>query len=615
MFSVRAQVGSMKRRCLQERIARRAIGVLVFSSSVTSFLSSERAAAAQVARGFVVNKFEPSERGSDWFTTESLDLRGTVRPAFGVVADYHSRPLVTFAPNGDVQQRIIASMWTLHAGAAVNLVDRVRLSMSMPLIANVDGRAETVAGTLYPAPAAEQGIGDLRFGADFRLAGNYGDAVTVAAGVRGWAPTGNEDVYAGDGEWRAQQSALVAGEVGAFVYGVRFSYAYRGRRETFVGSPLGGSQFALSASAGLKLAGQKLIIGPEIFGSTVVSDLFGKATTPLEGMLGAHYALVPHVRVGAAAGTGFTEAYGAPAFRGLISVELFPDYKGDRDEDGIADDVDACPDKKGKPDNDPAKNGCPEAPPAPTDRDGDGVLDKDDACADVPGVKTTDPKTNGCPPDADGDGVYDNEDACADVPGVRTTDPKTNGCPPDADGDGVLDKDDACPNEPGLKTADPKTNGCPDQDRDKDNIPNNDDACPDEPGPPDPDPKRNGCPKAFVREGQIKILDQVKFKTGSAQLQPGKDSTDVLQAVLKVLSTHPEIKKVRVEGHTDSQGSAPVNKKLSGDRAATVVKWLTAHGVEKDRLSSQGFGPDRPIGDNKTEDGRRNNRRVEFHIE
>ena len=146
-------------------------------------------------------------------------------------------------------------------------------------------------------------------------------------------------------------------------------------------------------------------------------------------------------------------------------------------------------------------------------------------------------------------------------------------------------------------------------------ITNDVDACPDEPGKPDPDPKKNGCPKAFVSQGQIKILDQVKFKTGSAEILPGKDSVEVLEAVLKVLRDHPELKKVRVEGHTDNRGGAALNRKLSKDRAATVVKWLVKNGVDKDRLSSEGFGPDKPIDDNATEDGRRNNRRVEFHIE
>ncbi|HEY8075048.1 MAG TPA: OmpA family protein, partial [Labilithrix sp.] len=228
---------------------------------------------------------------------------------------------------------------------------------------------------------------------------------------------------------------------------------------------------------------------------------------------------------------------------------------------------------------------------------------------------TDDPKTNGCPPDRDGDGVIDADDACPDSPGVPTQDPKTNGCPPDRDHDGVLDRDDACPDVPGLKTSDPKTNGCPDPDRDKDGIPNDQDACPDEPGKPDPDPKRNGCPKAFVKNGQIRIIDQVKFKVSSSEILPGKDSEEVLLAVQKVLVDHPEIKLVRVEGHTDNRGGADLNRKLSAARAQSVVTWLVKHGVDKTRLESKGFGPDRPIDTNETAEGRQNNRRVEFHIE
>ena len=167
-----------------------------------------------------------------------------------------------------------------------------------------------------------------------------------------------------------------------------------------------------------------------------------------------------------------------------------------------------------------------------------------------------------------------------------------------------------------MKTDDPKTNGCPpDPDRDHDGIPNDTDACPDEPGKPDPDPKKNGCPKAFIQDGQIKILDQVKFATSSAQIVKAKDSEEVLEAVLKVLKEHPELKKVRVEGHTDNRGAPAMNTKLSADRAASVVKWLTARGIEAGRLTSAGFGPDRPVDNNSTDTGRQNNRRVEFHIE
>jgi outer membrane protein OmpA-like peptidoglycan-associated protein len=138
------------------------------------------------------------------------------------------------------------------------------------------------------------------------------------------------------------------------------------------------------------------------------------------------------------------------------------------------------------------------------------------------------------------------------------------------------------------------------------------DACPDKAGPPNEDPKKHGCPQAVVEKGQIKILEQVKFRTGKADILP--ESEGILNAVVKVLSEHPEITKLRVEGHTDNVGNKALNKTLSTARAASVMKWLTGHGVDKKRLVSAGFGQDRPIATNDTEEGRRDNRRVEFHI-
>lgn len=243
----------------------------------------------------------------------------------------------------------------------------------------------------------------------------------------------------------------------------------------------------------------------------------------------------------------------------------------------------------------------------------------DDACPDQPGEMTSDPATNGCPPpaDRDHDGIVDPEDACPDDAGNKTDDPKTNGCPPppDHDQDGVLDVDDACPEQPGNPDPDPKKNGCPPPpDRDQDTVLDPDDACPDAPGNPDPDPKRNGCPKAYVMGNEIKILDQVKFKTNSDKIITGNDSEDVLFAVLQILNQHPEVTTLLIEGHTDSRGSVKKNRKLSQKRAESVAKWLATHGIDKGRLTSDGLGPDRPIDTNDTEQGRRNNRRVEFHI-
>jgi outer membrane protein OmpA-like peptidoglycan-associated protein len=74
------------------------------------------------------------------------------------------------------------------------------------------------------------------------------------------------------------------------------------------------------------------------------------------------------------------------------------------------------------------------------------------------------------------------------------------------------------------------------------------------------------------------------------------------------------VELVEVQGHTDEKGTAEYNRQLSQARAASVVDWLVAHGVDSNRLSAKGYGADRPIAENASEEGRQKNRRVEFHI-
>jgi OmpA-OmpF porin, OOP family len=152
----------------------------------------------------------------------------------------------------------------------------------------------------------------------------------------------------------------------------------------------------------------------------------------------------------------------------------------------------------------------------------------------------------------------------------------------------------------------------PPTDRDGDGIFDPEDACPDAPGPRHEDPKRNGCPIVVIQGGQIRIREQVKFKTNSAVIL--LESNYILIGVVKLLKENPEIKRLRIEGHTDTQGKAKANKKLSQRRAASVMKWLIKYGIAKKRLTSAGFGQERPIATNQTDEGRTENRRVEIHI-
>ncbi|RYE76082.1 MAG: hypothetical protein EOO74_09005, partial [Myxococcales bacterium] len=447
-------------------------------------LSAGTSTASAQTRGFTVNRFEPSERGSEWFMLESLDFRGKARPAIGIVADYMYRPFVLRQDRADsdrVTNSVVRNVFTVHPGFSFVIAKRLRLAGSLPIQMYQDaGVPQNVVRPLRN----EQAIGDVRLGLDLRLlGGEYDSPFRLAVGGQVWLPTGSTENYTSDGSTRVAPRLLMAGDIGgdglAFTYAVKGALMFRtnGGRQTIADGHLG-HELQLAGAIGLRVA-KRFVIGPEWYMNTTVSGLegdkvFGKEETAMEWLAGAHYTLPADFRIGAGAGTGIKKGWGNPEARVLANLEYMPrvDKKtcDDRDADGVCDTEDACPDVVGSRSPNPQTNGCA------SDRDSDGVPDQEDACVDVAGVKTSDPKTNGCPPDQDGDGIYDTVDACKDVPGVRSDDPAKNGCPPDSDGDGILDNVDACPDKPGVKTDDPKTNGCPDPDRDKDGVLNDVDA-------------------------------------------------------------------------------------------------------------------------------------------
>jgi OOP family OmpA-OmpF porin len=521
-------------------------------------------APAPTASGFALDRFEPSERGSEWFVHDTLDIRGELRPAVGLVLDYAYKPYVLVNQDGSENTSIISDQLFLHVGGSIVFLSRVRLGVSLPILLT-QGGSETggIVDGQRVVGATSGGIGDVRVGVDLRLVGAYRESFTLAAGGRVWLPTGDSTKYLGDQEVRIGPQLMAAGDVGAFVYAASLGFVYRANSSGFVGHPTG-SEATFGAALGLRALERNLVVGPEIWGSTVVDAAFGARTTPLAVVLGAHYT-AGDFRFGAGVGPGLSHAAGTPVVRALASIEYAPAF---------ADVV------------------------KPADRDADGVFDTEDACPDTPGARTDDPKTNGCPP----------------PPVSAPPPPAPPPQPPDRDGDGIPDGEDACPDVAGVRTEDPKSSGCPpDPDRDKDGILNDADACPDVAGPKSDDPRTTGCPRVFIKNAQIQILEQPKFDFNRAVIK--KESGSLLSEVAKVMNDHPEIKRVTVEGHTDSVGSSQLNKVLSQQRAEAVVKWLVDHGVAKERLSAQGMGKENPIMPNDTDAGRAANRRVEFHIE
>lgn len=283
---------------------------------------------------------------------------------------------------------------------------------------------------------------------------------------------------------------------------------------------------------------------------------------------------------------------------------------GDRDGDGYDDEVDKCPAEPEDFDSFKDDDGCPDA-----DNDGDQVKDaaefKDGQWVNLDKKDERDCRNE--PEDID---QFEDEDGCPD---------------PDNDQDGILDGPDQCDNDPEDVDNFDDEDGCPDPDNDKDKICDpwvaekdlaakyadqckGKDQCPDKPEDYDGDQDDDGCPdlKAEFDGCSVKIKEKVFFKFNKWDIDPR--SFSLLDDVATVINSVPEELHFRVEGHTDSKGADKYNKKLSQNRANSVADYLKSKGVKTSRLEPVGFGEERPIDSNRTNDGRARNRRVEFNV-
>jgi outer membrane protein OmpA-like peptidoglycan-associated protein len=249
------------------------------------------------------------------------------------------------------------------------------------------------------------------------------------------------------------------------------------------------------------------------------------------------------------------------------------------------------------------------------DTDGDGLNDDVDECPKDPEDKDGFKDTDGCPdPDNDNDGILDDKDQCPIVAEDMDKFQDEDGCPEDDnDQDGLADRIDQCPNEAEDKDGFEDDDGCPDNDNDKDGVPDypeKKDACPDEYAQT-PD----GCPQKYqlivVTKEKIELKQTIYFEFRKAVIKPV--SFPLLDEVALAMHDNPNI-KVRIEGHTDSVGPDDFNMKLSQKRADAVRAYLIKKGVDPSRMEAKGYGETVPIADNRTQEGRDQNRRVEFVI-
>ena len=530
-----------------------------------------------------LNQFRPAELATDGFAASTPDGQGHLRFGFQVWLDYSDD---AFVVDG---QKVVHQQMTGHLMLSLGLADRLVLFIDMPyhfMIKEGDGV------TALPAPDGmkHSNLGDLYFGGRFNFFGTREDVFQIGAQATMTINTASlassRQTFAGQADTKPYLGGwfelLLNFNAGDYVR-IPIQAGYKLGPERLVGSPTTqyfvGNEFTYGGGVLIMLGDDQFMISGEVFGRTAANstvDFWTKNQTPVEVLGGFKWLPDFGFTLGVGGSAGVTAGYGAPDWRvfAMLGYTMPEDKKApDADGDGIPDELDKCPNEAEDFDDFQDEDGCPDL-----DNDGDGILDVDDKCPNEP-------------EDMDG---FEDEDGCPD---------------PDNDGDDILDVDDQCPNDAGTL----ENNGCPDPDRDGDGVPDRVDNCPDDPGTVE----NQGCQEkqlVVIGVGQLEILEKVYFKSGSAKLQ--KRSWALLDNVAAVLIAHPEIKKIRVEGHSDKTGSLKFNMILSKKRANTVVRYLVGRGqVTKSRLVAQGFGPKKPlVPDAKTKQEQAMNRRVEFHI-
>jgi OOP family OmpA-OmpF porin len=618
----------------------RALRTLVPAAVAVAVLVTATAARAQTAGNIDLNVFRPAMDSRGYITVNASQPLGHLDFSFGLGALDWGYRLLRFE-EGDGDDDPVYSIDNVITGTLIAAVGlkfgpiELEPGISVPIgIMSGDRNPDDAGDPNTPNDDENfelegQGLGNVGLHLKTRfLKTSRGPKIGLGVIASLYLPTATEDSWLGESQLVPQIVGILDKEFGRerrFRMSINGGIRIRSETETFTdnvedppGSPTTGQSMSVGSEIpfGLGVAyavrPQKFDVVAEVFGAY---PLDGDNYQPLEAILGAKVYLARNSFLSIGGGMGLLPDEGAnPDARAFIGIVFEPNI-GDRDGDGLKDDVDECPAVPEDFDDFEDEDGCPEA-----DNDRDGIPDVDDRCPDNPEDKDDFEDEDGCPEgnenDRDGDGILDDVDKCPDDPEDIDQFEDEDGCPdPDNDQDGILDVDDLCPNEAEDKDDFEDEDGCPDLDNDKDRIKDVDDRCPNEPETYNGVEDQDGCPdrgRVVVTDTKIEILDKVYFEYNKAKIK--SESFPILDAVAATLEGNPDIQLIEIQGHTDERGNDEYNLQLSDKRAKAVMQYLVEKGIDENRLTAQGYGETQPLERKKTEAAYAKNRRVEFLI-
>ena len=568
---------------------------------------------ASAQDGFDVQQFNPMpSQFTNHFSLASGAILERGQWELHLMGNYADDPLVLRSADGDRLQSIVSQQMVLNLMGAIGIADILDIGIDIPLVVLQGG--DQISRIPADASDVSFGIGDIRLVPKFQLFNSHTDdnpgGGAIAFLINGFIPSGDPDSFQGEG-FRLEPRFVFDAITRA---GTRISFN--------VGYMLRDPQVVqnlevddtLTYGVGFDIVtSQMLHLVFEFAGeASLLADEINPEELPLEALMGFKIFPIEQFLIQFGAGMGLLEGFGTPDWRVFLGVgtSIIPDR--DPDHDGLFGDDDECPYDPEDFDDFEDENGCPDP-----DNDQDTILDVYDECPMDPEDMDSFEDEDGCPdPDNDQDTILDVNDECPLDPEDIDNFEDNDGCPDiDNDADGILDVDDECPMAPEDFDSFEDENGCPDLDNDQDRILDVDDDCPLDPEVWNGFEDEDGCPDEgliTVTCEQIEISDKVYFDTDSDRIQTR--SFELLDTIAALLLTRDDLRIIRIEGHTDDRGSDDYNRDLSDRRASSVRRYLENAGVATHRMTSIGYGEERPIDTNGSRSGRANNRRVEFHI-
>lgn len=524
------------------------------------------------AQGVTLDQYRAAETPRDGFVVTRPRTMGHLDVSATLHLEYALSPLRASASGTGatlVEHELVGQV-----GAALGILDRFVFALRAPIVLFMPGAAPGAGAPGGRDPGASGASpGDLAVTFRAQLVGEEGDTFALALQTEATIPLAEAISAAQDlaGESGVSFTPELAAELRFAPVRITANLGAR-FREPAVYVNLGvRNELTWALAVGVDIVPGVLDATIEGFGATPFDRFANAPSSPVELLGGVRVRPVPQLYLGLAGGGGLGDGYGAPVFRGVFTI-------------GYADLDHPAPVA-------PVEEVVETEIVAVTEEVVETEAELHPELAEDLAIEPPPPDVSHVPPpepgdygqlDRDGDRIVDAEDACVldaeDYDEIVDSD----GCPEeDADADTVADVLDVCPTTVGVVTDDPTTTGCP-------------------------------ARAHLDARGAIVITDRVEFATGSDRILP--TSEPVLGDVLAILLSAEDVARVRIEGHTDDQGSDRRNIRLSRARAASVVAWLVERGVPAERLEAWGCGEGHPLVEGRGRAARQTNRRVEFFV-